>query len=109
MGVQQVVLADREGNLTPCPVEHFLITVPEVADDSDTDEDVVDYWEWTSLGKIPFQIKMQAAGVLKVALIGEDETAATLMPFHEGWNAERVWRVYADDDNDYTGLVVAGR
>ena len=103
MTVKQGQLADRHGNINVSPAVSKTISIPDESDSGDL------YWEWPSAGVLEFNIKMQAAGVLKVLLIGEDEGDEKLMPFHEGWNAERVWRVYADASNDTTGLVIAGR
>ena len=103
MATEQVQLGDRIGNLTVSPVMTKTVDIPDESESADG------YWEWDANGQIPFVIKMQAAGVLKVVLIGEAVADAKLTPFHEGWNAERVWRIYADADNDVSGLVIAGR
>jgi hypothetical protein len=99
--MNQTRLGDEIGNLIVSPVESKTLTIDDSGEGA--------YWEWTSDGRLPFHIKAQSAGLLRVVLIGEDEADAKVMPFHEGWNAERVWRVYHDENYGSTGVTVAGR
>lgn len=112
--MEQVVLADKDGNITVSPKEARTVVLPTVeSGDSDSSDN---YWDWVEekypgqTGRVGFNIKMQAAGVLNVLLVGENLGEEKLIPFHEGWNPERVWRIYAHDSNDDgDGIIIAGR
>lgn len=95
--MEQVRLGDDKGNITVSPVEAKVIDVAAV--------DFI----WLADYDLPFNIKRETAGKLMVSLAKETDAQAKLIPFHEGWNPERVRKVFNDAGNELDGVIIAGR
>lgn len=95
--MEQGRFGDGHGNLTVSAVESKTVDVT-VAD-----------FIWLTGYDTPFNLKLEAAGKLVVALANETDAQAKLMPFHEGWNSERVRKVFTSGTNVIDGLIIAGR
>ena len=95
--MKQGRFGDGHGNLTVSAVESKTVDVAAV--------DFI----WETGYDLPFNLKMEAAGKLVVSLINETDAQKKLMPFHEGWNSERVRKVFTSASNEIDGLVIAGR
>lgn len=94
---KQVRPADGYGNLLVSGIEARTITL---------DADPNDTFDWDGL---PFLIKVESDAKVKVALMGEEDTDAKVLPFTKGLNQERVRKAFHDGDNSITGLIVAVR
>lgn len=104
--MKQTISGDRFGNLVIAPQRVQLVDF-SLFDDDDDDADV-DYFQWSYTSDEFCHILMEADGKLMVSLIGDPDTKI-LLPFQQGWNEPRVFRVYDDVLNDITGTVHAGR
>jgi hypothetical protein len=102
---KQTISGDRHGNLVIAPQRVQAIDFTLFGDDDDDD---VEYFQWSYTSDEFCHILMEADGKLMVSLIGDPETPF-LLPFRQGWNEARVYRVYDDAENSYTGTVYAGR
>ena len=105
--MKQTISGDRFGNLVIAPQRVKLIDFT-LFDDDDDDDEGLDYFQWSYNSDEFCHILMEADGKLMVSLIGDPDTKF-LLPFRQGWNEARVYRVYDDANNDYTGTVYAGR
>lgn len=110
-------MGDRHGNhvistqrAIPLDADELMLNVS----DDDDDDDNVSYdfvWEDSTF----FHVGLEKAAKLTVVLIGDKEDYlagrkdATLLPFHEGFNPRRVWKIIASDDNVIDGLITAER
>lgn len=102
--MKQTISGDRFGNLVIAPMRVQAIDFTLF----DDDDDDLDYFQWSYTSDEFCHILMEADGKLMVSLIGDPDTPV-LLPFRQGWNEARVFRVYNDAANSYTGTVYAGR
>ena len=102
---KQTISGDRFGNLVIAPQRVQLVDFDLFGDD---DDDAYDYFQWSYTSDEFCHILMEADGKLMVSLIGDPETPI-LLPFRQGWNEARVYRVYDDVLNVPNGTVHAGR
>jgi hypothetical protein len=107
--MKQMISGDRHGNLVLAPQRKEELDAAGLVSG-----DAQDNYQWLD-GENFFHIKLEKPGKLTVILIGEKSEhlagndMSALMPFHEGWNEDRIWKVVSSADNVIDGLIFAGR